>query len=352
MDSPFEWVITPEEWREYDREFPPGDIDLEDLKEPWQRARIRACEEWGLEGQPDNGYLFFGREHIYAPLPLNYDLSEIREEREKRELLITETLDLFLTECLSKLVVQLLPRDFPLPETTQMLLDRMEIPENIVNLNGVNLGFFNFELLFCDQCQNIIPDRYFCCSLGYLTLCETCSRDHSKWGSQEVTFWPRRRKDYGISCNECRADISVRDERYTEQGTSGQQLNYDLCLACAQGHPELIVEKDLIRVVGGYPADEAGLGSVMDWVPVWREEIDGDGYLYYNANPSSPLFRRVVIALTDHHFREGWFLIPESFSQFLNLIEQQSFNYEVAKRKIPLDYGLKNRSEPLSHVIM
>lgn len=221
----------------------------------------------------------------------------------------------------------------------------------ITMINGIFICPDAFGL-YCDYCKTFMRDReddvYYHCQDCCLDMCNLCYDETS----EEIAIkngaknWHERKDKLNkcrdlhtlskrFQCSQYYCDICDKiisdNERYSNISKDNRNCN-DVCLNCSSTDEgkDLIEKKSLtLRENHSNPMEYADFGSLLDWVPIMRD--NEYNHIFINLNPDSQYFEKICLLSGDDHGRCGYFVIKEK--KLDKLLDDLEDYYKDFKKK-------------------
>lgn len=198
-------------------------------------------------------------------------------------------------------------------------------------INDVNFeDLITGKLVKCSGCLDV-TSKYYCCDEGKDIVCKQsvvcidCFDSKHLGCKHEKKYIEEKRLINFMNqyCDVCGCDAykAVGQVWYYnpaldtygrfDETSFDDALHRIICIACAETSEwkdEISSWKPVTVQLGN---DVAGIGSLLDWVPVLMDSRTYAAILY-NMNTKSPRYHQVILRAVDDHGREGWFIYPNA----------------------------------------
>ena len=160
-----------------------------------------------------------------------------------------------------------------------------------------------------------------------LALCLDGNISISSRGSSERPSVHKIQRRVNRSFDYRRCDIC---ENIISDDSRWGNKDKDVCKACSLTPDGL----DFIENMGLWEFtmkevwDNTEFGSMMDWVPVYKDSGDGESMILMNCKSDSSLFGRICLSAGDDHGRYGFFTVDSSF-KMSDLFEKMEAAYKI-----------------------
>lgn len=194
-------------------------------------------------------------------------------------------------------------------------------------INGFPASIYALDSIYCDYCGSSIEPssghiEYYYCNTCKIDMCELCFMETDediaiKNGALNYNL----RKDKLAQCRKhllIKRNIPIPNDCdiCSTTITADYYSNNDVkvCVKCAQT-PEgsgLISSNRLEVVKCEYAMDKLEFGSMLDWVPIVKdEEYD---LILMNLNPDSLHYKQLCLCAADNHGRSGYFTLSKDIT--------------------------------------